>query len=59
MYLRKLETKLIPDDVFEEFNDAASIKDEIIRAEKVRTILKAIPDSILIVMRYIFQFLHQ
>ena len=59
MYLRKLEEKLIPDDVFDSMVDAATIKDEMLRIEKLKVILKNIPDSILIVMRYLFQFLNQ
>ena len=59
MYLRKLEEKLIPGAVFESFNEASAIKDESVRVEKLKTILKNIPDSILIVMRYLFYFLNQ
>lgn len=59
MYLRKLEEKLIPDAVFESFNEASTMKDESIRVEKLKCILKNIADSVLIVMRYLFTFLNQ
>ena len=59
MYLRKLEEKLIPDAVFESVNDASTIDDETLRVEKLKIIMKNIPDSVLIVMRYLFHFLNQ
>jgi len=45
--------------MFDLMNEASMIKNEEFRIEKLKIILKNVPDSILIVMRYIFQFLNQ
>ena len=47
------------DSIFESMNEASMIKNEEFRIEKLKVILKNVPDSILIVMRYLFQFLNQ
>lgn len=45
--------------MFDLMNEASMIQNEEFRIEKLKIILKNVPDSILIVMRYIFQFLNQ
>ena len=59
VYTCNFRNKLYKDNMFDLMNEASMIKNEEFRIEKLKIILKNVPDSILIVMRYIFQFLNQ
>ncbi|XP_078485711.1 SLIT-ROBO Rho GTPase-activating protein 1-like isoform X2 [Ciona intestinalis] len=58
LYFRQLDEKLFPRYIFDDIVQCAHISDMEERVVKIRKIILNIPESVLIVMRYLFAFLN-
>uniref|UniRef100_F6TSN4 Uncharacterized protein n=1 Tax=Ciona intestinalis TaxID=7719 RepID=F6TSN4_CIOIN len=58
LYFRQLDEKLFPRYIFDDIVQCAHISDMEDRVVKIRKIILNIPESVLIVMRYLFAFLN-
>nr|CAB3266566.1 SLIT-ROBO Rho GTPase-activating protein 3-like [Phallusia mammillata] len=58
LYFRQLDEKLFPQYIFEDLEKCAHISNIEERVTKIRQIILNIPESVLIVMRYLFAFLN-
>lgn len=58
LYFRGLENPLFPIDSTSQLLEYAQIKNEAERAAQLKTVISSYPEPIIIVMRYLFAFLH-
>nr|XP_057941182.1 rho GTPase-activating protein 4-like [Doryrhamphus excisus] len=58
LYFRNLKNPLFPVDSISRLLEYAQIKNEAERAEQLKTVISSYPESVIIVMRYLFAFLH-
>lgn len=58
LYFRGLEGPLFPTDSTSQLLEYAQIKNEAERAAQLKTVISSFPEPVIIVMRYLFAFLH-
>ncbi|XP_071332223.1 SLIT-ROBO Rho GTPase-activating protein 3-like [Trachinotus anak] len=58
LYFRGLESPLFPIDSTNQLLEHAQIKNEAERAAQIKTVISSYPEPVIIVMRYLFAFLH-
>ncbi|XP_023283300.1 rho GTPase-activating protein 4-like isoform X2 [Seriola lalandi dorsalis] len=58
LYFRGLENPLFPIDSTNQLLEHAQIKNEAERAAQLKTVISSYPEPVIIVMRYLFAFLH-
>uniref|UniRef100_H3DCA3 Rho GTPase activating protein 4a n=1 Tax=Tetraodon nigroviridis TaxID=99883 RepID=H3DCA3_TETNG len=58
LYFRTLEKPLFPTESTSQLLEHAQIKDEAERAAQLKTVISSYPEPVVIVMRYLFAFLH-
>ncbi|CAJ1085267.1 rho GTPase-activating protein 4-like [Xyrichtys novacula] len=58
LYFRGLEKPLFPIDSTSQLLEHAQIKNEAERAAQLKTVISSYPEPVIIVMRYLFAFLH-
>ncbi|XP_035809610.2 SLIT-ROBO Rho GTPase-activating protein 3-like isoform X1 [Amphiprion ocellaris] len=58
LYFRGLENPLFPMDSTSQLLEHAQIKNESERAAQLKSVISSYPDPVIIVMRYLFAFLH-
>ncbi|KAM9350613.1 rho GTPase-activating protein 4a [Symphorus nematophorus] len=58
LYFRGLENPLFPIDSTSQLLEHAQIKNEAERAAQLKTVISSYPEPVIIVMRYLFAFLH-
>uniref|UniRef100_A0A3P8UFT6 Rho GTPase activating protein 4a n=1 Tax=Cynoglossus semilaevis TaxID=244447 RepID=A0A3P8UFT6_CYNSE len=58
LYFRSLENPLFPIDSTNQLLEHAHIKNEAERAAQLKTLIASYPEPIIVVMRYLFAFLH-
>lgn len=59
LYFRGLETPLFPIESTSQLLEQAQIKNEAERAAQLKAVISSYPKPVIIVMRYLFAFLHQ
>ncbi|KAI7794151.1 putative rho GTPase activating protein 4, partial [Triplophysa rosa] len=58
LYFRGLEKALFPEDSYEQLMECGQIDDETKKASQLKCIISTYPSPLIIVMRYLFSFLH-
>ncbi|XP_061759429.1 rho GTPase-activating protein 4-like isoform X3 [Nerophis ophidion] len=58
LYFRNLQNPLFPIDSISQLLEYAQTKNETERADKLKTVISSYPEPVIIVMRYLFAFLH-
>ncbi|XP_036386495.1 SLIT-ROBO Rho GTPase-activating protein 3 isoform X1 [Megalops cyprinoides] len=58
LYFRGLEKPLFPEESFSQLMECVQIENETERAARIKSIITSFPRPIVIVMRYLFAFLH-
>ncbi|XP_051736820.1 rho GTPase-activating protein 4a isoform X2 [Ctenopharyngodon idella] len=58
LYFRGLEKPLFPEDSYDQLMECGQIDDETKKATQLKCIISSYPASLIIVMRYLFAFLH-
>ncbi|XP_054632457.1 rho GTPase-activating protein 4-like [Dunckerocampus dactyliophorus] len=58
LYFRNLKNPLFPIDSISRLLEYAQIKNEAERADQLKTVISSYPEPVIIVMRYLFAFLH-
>uniref|UniRef100_A0A9J8DKG0 Rho GTPase activating protein 4a n=1 Tax=Cyprinus carpio carpio TaxID=630221 RepID=A0A9J8DKG0_CYPCA len=58
LYFRGLEKPLFPEDNYEQLMECGQIDDETKKVSQLKCVISSYPASLIIVMRYLFAFLH-
>ncbi|XP_048033887.1 rho GTPase-activating protein 4a [Megalobrama amblycephala] len=58
LYFRGLEKPLFPEDSYDQLMECGQIDDETKKAMQLKCVISSYPASLIIVMRYLFAFLH-
>lgn len=58
LYFRGLEKPLFPEDSYDQLMECGQIDDETKKVTQLKLIVSSYPPSLIIVMRYLFAFLH-
>ncbi|KAG1961605.1 SLIT-ROBO Rho GTPase-activating protein [Pimephales promelas] len=58
LYFRGLEKPLFPEDTYDQLMECGEIDDETKKVTQLKCVISSYPNTLIIVMRYIFAFLH-